>query len=94
MRAAGEMKQHTVPSSMYTAVPHAAIVAPNNHITKESPTLPDARRMTLGVANILHIILVGVDALEQRRYLVPIMRLNMRKTVLVRPGYSVSGCVP
>lgn len=43
---------------MYTAVPQAAIAAPSNHITKESPTLPDARRMTLGVAKILHVMSV------------------------------------
>ena len=43
----------TVPSSMYTAVPHAATTAPRSHMIKDIPTLPDERRMTLGVAKML-----------------------------------------
>ncbi|OJT02833.1 hypothetical protein TRAPUB_6689 [Trametes pubescens] len=44
----------TVPSSIYTAVPHRATVAPSSHMTSDRPTLPDERKITLGVANILH----------------------------------------
>jgi hypothetical protein len=44
----------TVPSSTYTAVPAAAMRAPTSHIKSATPTLPEERRMTLGVATILH----------------------------------------
>lgn len=56
----------TVPSSMYTAVPHAATTAPNSHMTSDNPTLPDDRRMTLGVAKMLdewqQVVSLGVQA--------------------------------
>lgn len=48
-----ENNELTVPSSMKTAVPHAATEAPNNHITRENPMLPDDLKMTLGVAKML-----------------------------------------
>lgn len=42
-----------MPSSIYTAVPIAAIKAPRTHMRSATPTLPEVRRMTLGVAKIL-----------------------------------------
>ena len=49
----GIFRALTVPSSIYTAVPHAATMAPRSHITSDKPTLPDDRKITLGVAKIL-----------------------------------------
>ena len=46
-------KQQTVPSSIYTVVPQAAMRAPTSHMIKDTPTLPEDRRMLLGVAYIL-----------------------------------------
>lgn len=43
---------------MYTAVPHAATTAPNSHMSSDSPTLPDDRNITLGVAKILRFVSV------------------------------------
>ena len=78
----------TVPSSIYTAVPAAAIVAPNSHITNVTPTLPEARKMMLGVAYILfisfnsmHPMLVGGCV----SYPVPIIRLKIKNTALGVP---------
>lgn len=45
----------TAPSSIYTAVPAAAIAAPDNHMMNVTPTLPEARKMMLGVAYMLFI---------------------------------------
>ena len=49
-------KKHTVPNSIYTAVPQAVMNAPTIHMINATPTLPDDRRMLLGVANILRRI--------------------------------------
>ena len=38
---------------MYTAVPQVAMRAPTSHMINATPTLPDDRRMLLGVAYIL-----------------------------------------
>lgn len=43
---------------MYTAVPHAATTAPSSHMSNDSPTLPDDRSITLGVAKILRLVSV------------------------------------
>lgn len=55
---------------MYTAVPAAATDAPRIHMTKATPTLPEERKMTLGVAKMP----------------VPTTRLNMRNITLVVPA--------
>lgn len=47
------MMVRTDPSSIYTAVPAAATTAPSTHKISATPTLPEERRMTLGVANML-----------------------------------------
>ena len=82
-------ERRTVPSSIYTAVPQAAMKAPTSHMIKDTPTLPDNRRMLLGVAYIL----LRQQSVRTRCRLhrfttthpVPITRLKIRNAALKRP---------
>ena len=65
-------KKHTAPNSTYTAVPQAAINAATSHMINATPTLPDDRRMLLGVAYILRRIkFVRLHCLFHRLYNLP-----------------------
>ena len=71
---------------MYTAVPHNATVAPSSHMIRDNPTLPDERRMTLGVAKILSRIDEYYTRDEKWRiYTVPMTLLNIKDVALVGP---------
>ena len=77
---------------MYTAVPHNATVAPSSHMMSDNPTLPDERRITLGVANILRIGAFGSarDCLRTMQCMsthpVPMTLLNMSDAALNGPN--------
>jgi hypothetical protein len=79
----------TVPNSTYTAMPTDAIMAPKTHIVINIPTLPDARSIRLGVANILNKtsldFLIHKKTVKRRKYPVPIIRLNISEMILKSP---------
>jgi hypothetical protein len=54
---------------MYTAVPQAATRAPTSHMIKDTPTLPDKRRILLGVAYILlqNQVVLAADSMGSRQ---------------------------
>ena len=82
-------KKQTVPSSIYTVVPQAAIRAPTSHMIKDTPTLPDDRRMLLGVAYILFQRRSARVHCQFHRFTTthpdPITELKIRKIALKKP---------
>jgi hypothetical protein len=60
--------------------------APRTHINSAIPTLPDERRITLGVAKILFGPGEQVSTKKEKKpNPVPITRLNIRNAALARP---------
>ena len=83
------LANRTVPNSIYTAVPQVAMNAPTSHVIKATPTLPDERRMLLGVAyNLRRRKFVRTHCLFHKLHIthpVPIIQLKKRKVVLKTP---------
>jgi hypothetical protein len=79
-------KKQTVPSLLYTAVPHAAMRASTSHMINDSPTLPDDWRMLLGIAYILFQTVHFQFHIFTTTHPLPITELKIRKIALKRPA--------